>query len=400
MPEEKNGHQPGDASLDYASDSPERGTSEGDKRAPGTASESPTATEGTPTAATVREAAARAVADRATKVAGKPAAAPAEDRPEGEDETLLIDGRAFGGKAIAAAAPAPAPSVAPEEADSQADQDAESGGDPGAVQADAPGEPDPGAEAGPEPDPTGFTTPPAGFRGLVAALRVRRAPPTQIMIGILCVLLGFFGVVQLRLQADDSNLRTARQSDLIRILDDLNDRSERLDSEIRDLETRRDELQSGSDRSKAALSEAEQRRSVLGILAGTVPAKGPGITLRITDPQQKIDAAVLLDTLQELRDAGAEAVQINDVRVVASTDFLDAEPGSVRIDGKVVKAPYLLKVIGDPDTLDPALRIPGGVFAVLDERGATPTVETRKQITVDATRPTADLDYARLSDPD
>ncbi|HVE28201.1 MAG TPA: DUF881 domain-containing protein, partial [Sporichthya sp.] len=213
----------------------------------------------------------------------------------------------------------------------------------------------------------------------------------------LCGLLGFFAVVQLRLQADDNNLRTARQSDLIRILDDLNDRSERLDSEIRDLELRRSELQSGSDKSKAALTEAEERKATLGILAGTVPAKGPGILLRIADPQQKVDAAVLLDTLQELRDAGAEAVQINDVRVVASTDFLDDQPGSVKIDGRVVSAPYLFKVIGDPDTLDPALRIPGGVFAVLDERGATPTVEARKQISVDATRPAADLDFARPS---
>jgi uncharacterized protein YlxW (UPF0749 family) len=245
---------------------------------------------------------------------------------------------------------------------------------------------------------SGFSPPPAGIRGLVAALRVRRAAPTQIVIGILCGLLGFFAVVQLRLQADDNSLRTARQSDLIRILDDLNDRSERLNSEISDLEQRRAELQSGSDRSKAALTEAEDRRAALGILAGTAPAKGPGILLRIADPQQKVDAAVLLDTLQELRDAGAEAVQINDVRVVASTDFLDADPGSVKIDGKVVTAPYLFKVIGDPDTLDPALRIPGGVFAVLDERGATPTVESRKQISVDATRPGSNLDFARPTD--
>ena len=288
--------------------------------------------------------------------------------PEREDETLLIAGHKVGGQPAEKA-----------------------------------------AEADPEPTPqvpstlprgdAGFTPPPAGFRGLLAAVRVRRAAPAQLVIAVLCGLLGFFAVVQLRLQADDNNLRSARQSDLIRILDDLNDRSERLDSEIRDLEQRRVELQSGSDRSEAALTEAEGRRSVLGILAGTVPARGPGILLRIFDPQQKVDAAVLLDTLQELRDAGAEAVQINDVRVVASTDFIDAAPGSVQVDGQVVAAPYLFKVIGDPDTLDPALRIPGGVFAVLDERGATPTVETRRQVTVDATRPAADLDYARPSDP-
>ena len=297
--------------------------------------------------------------------------------PEREDETLLIAGRSLSSR------PDPAAETAPDTAEPSGPS---SGTAP--VQSTLPrGE-------------SGFSPPPAGVRGLIAALRVRRAAPTQFVIAILCGLLGFFAVVQLRLQADDDNLRTARGSDLIRILDDLNDRSERLDSEIRDLEQRRAELQSGSDRSKAALTEAQDRRATLGILAGTVPAKGPGILLRIADPQQKVDAAVLLDTLQELRDAGAEAVQINDVRVVASTDFLDAAPGSVQVDGQVVAAPYLFKVIGDPDTLDPALRIPGGVFAVLDERGASPTVETRKQLTVDATRPSADLDYARPSGSD
>jgi uncharacterized protein YlxW (UPF0749 family) len=202
-------------------------------------------------------------------------------------------------------------------------------------------------------------------------------------------------VVQVRLQNDDTTFTTARQSDLIRILDDLNDRSERLASEIRDLTTRREELQFGTDRSQAALEEAEQRRATLGVLAGTLPARGPGITLTIPDPQRKVDAAVLLDTLQELRDAGAEAVQINDVRVVASTDFLDAEGGRIRVDGRLVSAPYVFKVIGDPDTLDPALRIPGGVFSVLDERGSAPTVDTRRTVVVDAVRPAQAPEYAR-----
>jgi uncharacterized protein YlxW (UPF0749 family) len=52
-------------------------------------------------------------------------------------------------------------------------------------------------------------------------------------------------------------------------------------------------------------------------------------------------------------------------------------------------------VIGDPDTLDPALRIPGGVFAVLGERGATPSVSAADQVVVDATRPVENQQYAR-----
>lgn len=237
--------------------------------------------------------------------------------------------------------------------------------------------------------------PARGLRILARALGRPRGKGTQLMIGLLCGLLGFFAVVQIRLQAGSGTLRNARQSDLIRVLDDLNDRSDRLAGEIRDLENRRTELQSGTNAAKAALNEALKRKAVLGILSGTVPAHGPGITLRITDPLKKVDAAVLLDALEELRDAGAEAEQINGVRVIASTSFLDAGRGQVRIDGHLVAEPYVFAVIGDPGTLEPALRIPGGVFAVLDGRGATPTLQAAPDVSVDAIRPAALPQYAK-----
>jgi uncharacterized protein YlxW (UPF0749 family) len=215
------------------------------------------------------------------------------------------------------------------------------------------------------------------------------------MIALLLGLLGFFAVVQLRLQAGNRGLENARQSDLIRILDDLNAKSDRLSGEISDLENRRAQLASGSNAGKAALAEAVKRKAVLGILSGTIAAHGPGVTLRIGDPGKKVDAAVLLDTLEELRDAGAEALQINGIRVVAGTSFLDAAAGQIRIDGKLITPPYVYVVIGDPGTLDPALRIPGGVFSVLDERGATPTLQSAQDVVVDAVRPPVAPQYAK-----
>ena len=309
-------------------------------------------------------------------------AGPPDGAGEDEEEKILIDGRAVGG-------PRAADAAAEVEATRAEVEAAAAPQDPPADAAPRTEAPEPGAH------PTVHPTVPGGLRALITALRTRRALVTQLVIGLLCGLLGFGAVVQVRLQAEDSTLRTARQSDLIRILDDLNDRSDRLENEMRDLNARREELQFGSDRSQAALQEAEQRRATLGILAGTVAARGPGITLNVPDPLRKIDAAVLLDTLQELRDAGAEAVQINDVRVVASTDFVDAGAGRVRVDGRLVSPPYVFKVIGDPDTRDPALRIPGGVFSVLDERGSTPTVETKQTVLINAVRPAQAPEHAR-----
>ena len=76
------------------------------------------------------------------------------------------------------------------------------------------------------------------------------------------------------------------------------------------LEVSRDRLLSGVGSSSEALKSAQDRLDTLGILTGTVPATGPGVVITITDPDHKVTAALLLDALQELRDAGAEAVQI------------------------------------------------------------------------------------------
>ena len=109
----------------------------------------------------------------------------------------------------------------------------------------------------------------------------------------------------------------------------------------------------------------------------------PGVTIRITDPQGKVKAPMLLDVVQELRDAGAEAIQVGDVRVVASTWF-GAQDGALRADGKPLSAPYVVKAIGDPATMDAAMRIPGGVVESMRQEGADAAVARADSITVDA----------------
>jgi uncharacterized protein YlxW (UPF0749 family) len=127
-----------------------------------------------------------------------------------------------------------------------------------------------------------------------------------------------------------------------------------------------------------------------------VAARGPGITLTIRDPNGGVEADMLLDTLQELRAAGAEAIQINDVRVVADTYFTDV-PGGVEIDGHRVAQPYRFKVIGNPADLEPALNIPGGVVQTLEKEQATADVVRSQKIVVDALRPSEQPDYAQSS---
>jgi uncharacterized protein YlxW (UPF0749 family) len=231
-------------------------------------------------------------------------------------------------------------------------------------------------------------------RRLAAAVRPRRNR-AQAAIAVLFVLLGLGLALQVRSNAQFDGLSTARESDLVGILDNLTARNERLAAEQRDLQATRDALATGTDRAVTALAEARKRADTLAILAGTVPAVGPGLTITITDPQGKVDAATVLDAVQELRDAGAEALQIGSVRVVASTSFLDARPGTVVTDGITLTAPYTIVVIGDSRTMAAALRIPGGVVESLRGLGADAAVVEAPQVTVSALRPASTPQYAR-----
>ncbi|QJW36821.1 DUF881 domain-containing protein [Cellulosimicrobium protaetiae] len=223
---------------------------------------------------------------------------------------------------------------------------------------------------------------PRGLRGLGRALRPR-ASRSQIVVGILCALLGFALVVQVS-QTQEDQLSSLRQSDLVRLLDDVTQRSGELEDQISSLEATRDELQSGSGRERAALELAEQQAQTLGILSGRLPAEGPGVEIEVVEGAEPLDAFALFNVLEELRNAGAEAMEVNGVRLVASSYFEDSADGIV-VDGQQISSPYRWTVIGDPSTLETALEIPGGAMASLRSAGARTTITQQDRVEVTAT---------------
>ena len=220
-----------------------------------------------------------------------------------------------------------------------------------------------------------------------------RATRANAFAALLAVVLGFAIATQVQ-QTNQSGLEELREDELVRILDDVNQEQDRLTQDSRELETSRNTLLSGVDSGAEALKAAQDRLDTLGILTGTAPATGPGIVLTVNDPDRTIRAARLLDALQELRDAGAEAVQVNGVRVVASTWFADTE-GGVEISGTRVSPPYSIIAIGDPATMASAMDIPGGVNESVRSDGGDTTVRQAKSLAVTALHSVREPRYAR-----
>lgn len=236
---------------------------------------------------------------------------------------------------------------------------------------------------------------PGGLRrlGRLARPRLTKA---NVLITILALALGFAIQTQVH-STRSSGLENMRQDELVGVLDDVNQRALKLDAETARLQRQHDELTS-PDGQQAAVKAAQERLTMLGILAGTVPATGPGITLTMADPQQAITSAAIVDAIEELRDAGAEAMQINNVRIVASTWVNVTATGKVTVDGTALTAPYVITAIGDPHTMSTAMSIPGGVVESLRTQGVTPSVASSQSLKVTALRAASAARYAQPGD--
>ncbi|MET1062226.1 MAG: DUF881 domain-containing protein [Aeromicrobium sp.] len=227
-----------------------------------------------------------------------------------------------------------------------------------------------------------------GWRSLL------RPSVSQVVVAALIGGLAFAITVQVRDDGSD-DYSGVRGEELVELLKSLDTANERLGTQIDDLTATRDDLLSSTKRSEQARKQAKQRADQLAILAGTRGATGPGVEVTIKDPGRQIDSAALLDAIEELRDAGAEAIALNGVaRVVAQTYFLD-DDGEVRVGGREIKRPYVITAIGDPSTLAEAVRFPGGLIEEVVNRGGSAFVTQKDKVTITALADVKTPEYAQ-----
>lgn len=220
----------------------------------------------------------------------------------------------------------------------------------------------------------------------------------QLVAGVALFLTALIVVMTLRSQATQPEFANVRQQDLIQLLDNVTGETRRLEDQVRELERSRTELLSGADRDEAAREEAARRLEQAQIIAGTVAATGPGIRIQIDDPADKITAELLLDAVEELRDAGAEVIELNDsVRLVMNSHFGTDERGAVTADGISLGAPYVIDAIGDPATLEAGARFRGGLVSEIEgERvGGQVIIEQLETVDIATTVEVPEPEFAR-----
>jgi uncharacterized protein YlxW (UPF0749 family) len=191
-----------------------------------------------------------------------------------------------------------------------------------------------------------------------------------LAITLICLILGVMVAWQYKSinfnqqQALSQNKRADElKDDLIVLQKQNNDMRNRLD-ELINLNEELQDSRVGSDEAANSLKKSLEQAKVF---AGLTEVKGKGVivTLDNNDLIYVLEEDIL-DIINEMRAAGAQAISVNDERVVATTEIREAG-NFIMINGVKMQAPFSIKAISDPNDLDRALRIPNGVIENLVE---------------------------------
>lgn len=198
----------------------------------------------------------------------------------------------------------------------------------------------------------------------------------MLSIALVSVILGFMLAVQFKTtSANPNNLSAMRAQDLTLQLDKVTKERDALADEVASL---RDKLSQASKHDQA-MQVISQELKTANILAGLEPVKGPGVIVALTDSSQPLVPSDnpnlylvhdqdLLTVVNELRSGGAEAIAINEQRLVSNSEIRCAGT-TILVNTTKIAPPFVIKAIGDPSVLESSLRIKGGYLETLENWG-------------------------------
>ena len=207
----------------------------------------------------------------------------------------------------------------------------------------------------------------------------------------ICFLLGFMISVQVRTAQE--NVKTSTQYQRIEKLSDMLLRTEQ----------ERDELKAEIVRLKEDGNLRKEFPERINFLAETTAVKGPGVIVSIEDSKKIISNSDntnlyiihdedILKVINELRAAGAEAISLNDQRLISTSEIRCAGP-TISVNNTRVAAPFVIKAIGNAKSMEDAIKMRGGVAETLSVWGIQVDIKKDNNIVIPAYKGATEFKY-------
>jgi len=183
----------------------------------------------------------------------------------------------------------------------------------------------------------------------------------QATLFAVAMLIGLLGVGQLNSQARPNEVSSLTAPELSTLIETLTARNRELRTGLADIREQLRQYQLSGPQSESALQVSREDLRRISAFGGLAAVDGQGIVMEVDGD---LDAIALNDLINELRNAGAEAIAVNDVRVTAGSVATEG-PSALELDGVDVGERFTLRAIGSPDGLFGAMQRPGGIISQL-----------------------------------
>lgn len=226
----------------------------------------------------------------------------------------------------------------------------------------------------------------------------------QIAIALVCVVLGLMVSIQFRtVKQGIGPVSEYRARELASQLKKIREENAKLQNVKKDYESKIKEYENsasqGSLSAKILKDELDQAR----ILAGTEDVEGPGVVVIVDDLKFSekvnyplISYSMLLELLNELNAAGAEAVSINGQRIISTSEIRQISGIHININTVSYAPPFTFKAIGDPKTLEAALRLREGIVERFESSGVVVTITQEQLVKIEKYGGVIERKYARI----
>jgi uncharacterized protein YlxW (UPF0749 family) len=183
----------------------------------------------------------------------------------------------------------------------------------------------------------------------------------QLSLAVVAFVLGVLVVVQLRAQEAGNGLDQLTPTELTVLVGNLNTRNDQLRAEVATTQAELATLEASDARGETSVGQLQSDLARVRAWTGLDPVIGPGVRITVTGG---LDAGSVEDLVNELRNAGAEALAINDIRLEPGS-IVNGPLGGLLLGSVKLGDPFEVSAIGNSETLTGSLTRAGGIVAQL-----------------------------------
>ena len=215
-----------------------------------------------------------------------------------------------------------------------------------------------------------------------------------ILLGLVCALLAFAICVQLKTIREAYNIAGQTETEN-KLRDQVLRWKERYDTiyaNLEEAEIKLEELRGKITQNDSKSAQLEAELKLANQLLGLTELKGKGVIVTLDDNKTVglettnitgylVHDGDIIEMINELKNAGAEAISVNGQRIVSNT-AITCDGNVIRINNQKIGAPYVIQAIGYPEYLESGLNLPGGLIQYLNRDGVITKIEKSNNITI------------------